>query len=173
MPAAVMSSMTLSVTDDDAAPMTAEAPSAMSFETDCEAIWAFAVSDESVWMTVTGAPFTPPASLISLSARSTPATSGGPRKASEPVSGSRVPMMRPSLEPPPLPPGADDAPGSSVVDEQAARAKAATALTAPKRAMVFHRAMCISLHVGIVCRQTAPRTFPVALGDTVIGNRYV
>src|SRR3712207_8298323 len=47
------------------------------------------VSPESVSLTVTGLPSTPPASLISLAARSTPANSGGPRKAREPVCGSR------------------------------------------------------------------------------------
>ena len=51
------------------------------------------VSPESPWTTVTSWPSTPPPSLISWTASSTPANSGGPRKARVPVSGSSVPKL--------------------------------------------------------------------------------
>jgi hypothetical protein len=50
-------------------------------------------SPESPVTSATGVPKTPPAALTSLIASWTPATSGGPRKARLPVSGSRVPMV--------------------------------------------------------------------------------
>ena len=71
--------------------------------TDCDAV-SVVVSPESESNFFTGLPLTPPASLISFSARSTPANSGGPRNASEPVWGSSVPM---TSSPSPLAPGAE------------------------------------------------------------------
>ena len=47
------------------------------------------VSPESPCEYSTGAPSTPPAALISSMANSTPANSGGPRKARLPVSGQQ------------------------------------------------------------------------------------
>ncbi|VXC02044.1 hypothetical protein ARTHRO9V_200057 [Arthrobacter sp. 9V] len=51
------------------------------------------VSPESRWVTSTGAPKTPPASLTSLMPRLTPAISGGPRNASDPVVGRSDPSL--------------------------------------------------------------------------------
>ena len=91
--APVMSSMTLRVTEDDAAPMMTETSWLMRSVTDWVATSACSASDESVCSTSTSAPRTPPAALISSTARSTPAISGGPSWASEPVCGSRVPIF--------------------------------------------------------------------------------
>jgi hypothetical protein len=49
------------------------------------------VSPESPWLRTTSAPSTPPASLMSWTASSAPAISGGPRNARSPVTGRRVP----------------------------------------------------------------------------------
>jgi len=51
------------------------------------------VSPESPSIFWTGWPKTPPAALMSLIAALTPANSGGPRNASDPVCGSRVPKI--------------------------------------------------------------------------------
>jgi hypothetical protein len=92
--APVTSSTTLRVTDDDAAPTITETSWLMRSVTDCVATSALSASEESVWMTSTSWPSTPPASLISSTARLTPAISGGPRYAREPVWGRRVPIFR-------------------------------------------------------------------------------
>ena len=57
-------------------------------------------SPESAFTWTIFLPLTPPAALMSCTARSTPANSGGPRNARSPVCGSRVPMVR---VPSPLP----------------------------------------------------------------------
>ena len=51
------------------------------------------VSPESRWITWTGLPRTPPAALTSLMPRLTPAISGGPRNASDPVVGRSDPIF--------------------------------------------------------------------------------
>ena len=51
-------------------------------------------SPESALTCFTGLPRTPPAALMSATAVSTPANSGGPRKARSPVAGSSVPTVR-------------------------------------------------------------------------------
>src|SRR5215218_7366760 len=109
-PAPTILSMTDSDTLDDAAPTMASTSFDSSRSTDCEAV-SVEVSPESELVTSTGLPLTPPASLMSLTARSTPANSGGPRKASEPVCGSSVPILR---VPSPLAAGADELDVSSL-----------------------------------------------------------
>jgi len=136
--ALVMSSTTLSVTEDDAAPMIADTFLEISSVTDCVATSALSASDESVCSTVTSSPSTPPASLISSIARSTPAISGGPRYASDPVCGRSVPrtsgpdaesdapsVALSSLSPPPL--------------EHAARISAAAPASAAARTACVER----------------------------------
>src|SRR3954447_16905479 len=91
-PAPVILSITESETLDDAAPTMASTLLERRRSTDCDAV-SVEVSPESESTFSTCLPFTPPASLMSLSARSTPANSGGPRKASEPVGGSGVPIF--------------------------------------------------------------------------------
>src|SRR5918998_3286293 len=95
-PAPVILSMTSFVTPEAAAPMIACAPWPSSRST----VW-FAVSvlssPESPRRWVTGLPSPPPAALISLTATSTAANSGGPRKARLPVSGSNVPIFSGAL----------------------------------------------------------------------------
>ena len=91
-PAPVILSITESETLDEAAPTMASTSLDSRRSTDCEAV-SVEVSPESELVTSTCLPLTPPASLMSLMARSTPANSGGPRKASEPVCGSSVPIL--------------------------------------------------------------------------------
>jgi hypothetical protein len=112
-------------TPEEAAPMTAETPSAMSAVADWVAM-SVVVSPESLCSTSTVMPLA--ASLISLTARSTPANSGGPRTASVPVWGRIVPILRErsSAEPPVSP---------SSVDAQPLRTSAAAPASArPLRA---------------------------------------
>ena len=73
----------------------------MMASTFCESSWStvwlavsVVASPESPLMPTIGLPSTPPAALMSLMARSKPANSGGPRKASEPVCGRIVPIVR-------------------------------------------------------------------------------
>jgi hypothetical protein len=101
-PAPVILSITESETLDDAAPMMASTWFESSRSTDWEAV-SVEVSPESELVTSTCLPLTPPASLMSFTARSTPANSGGPRKASDPVCGNSVPSFS---VPSPLAPGA-------------------------------------------------------------------
>ena len=91
-PAPTILSITESDTLDDAAPMMASTSLESRRSTDCDAV-SVEVSPESESIFSTGLPLTPPASLMSLRARSTPANSGGPRNASEPVCGSSVPIL--------------------------------------------------------------------------------
>ena len=84
--------MIVRVTDDEAAPMITSAFCDSSRSTVWDAMFV-EVSPESPGMLVTGWPSTPPASLMSLMASATPANSGGPRKASEPVCGSTLPTI--------------------------------------------------------------------------------
>ena len=86
-------STTFSETLDDAAPMTTEgllatSVPAVAVETD------MSVESPESWMSWQAlVPSTPPAALMSETARPTPAISGGPRKARLPVSG-RMPPTR-------------------------------------------------------------------------------
>src|SRR5450830_247422 len=91
-PAPVIWLITVLETPEEAAPMMAPTPWPRSAVVDCVAM-SVLVSPESRWMTSTGLPMTPPASLISLMPRLTPAISGGPRKAREPVVGSSEPIF--------------------------------------------------------------------------------
>src|SRR3954453_21429760 len=94
--------MTLSDTEDDAAPTTTSALASSSLS-----VWAPAMSGvpspESALTWTTSLSRTPPAALMSSTAVCTPANSGGPRKARSPVCGSSVPTVR---VPSPLPAGA-------------------------------------------------------------------
>ena len=93
MPAPVILSMTLSDTEEDAAPTIASA-----FASSSLSVWAPAMSGvpspESALTWTTSLPLTPPAALMSSMAVCTPANSGGPRNARSPVCGSRVPIVR-------------------------------------------------------------------------------
>src|SRR3954449_1521385 len=107
-PAPVILSMTLSETEDAAAPMMMSALALRSLSTLCPAM-SGVPSPESALACFTGLPFTPPAALMSLTAASTPANSGGARKARSPVCGSSVPttsVPSPLLAAPPF--GLDD-----------------------------------------------------------------
>ena len=92
VPSPVIWLITVFVTPEDAAPMIAETPCPNISVVDWVAMFVV-VSPESRFMVVTSFPFTPPAALISLTARSTPAVIGGPKKDSAPVLGSRVPSF--------------------------------------------------------------------------------
>src|SRR5664279_6287854 len=92
-PADMILSMTVSDTPDEAAPTMTSDPALISLS-DSAGAMALSVSPESPRTVTTSLPSTPPASLMSLMARSTPANSGGPRKARLPVSGSKVPIVR-------------------------------------------------------------------------------
>ena len=81
--------MTVSDTPEDAAPMNASTSSASRRST--VAFATSPLSPESPGSHSTSAPLTPPAALISATASSTPANSGGPRNARLPVSGSKPP----------------------------------------------------------------------------------
>src|SRR3954468_23281757 len=91
-PAPVILSMTLSDTEDEAAPTITSAFASRSLS-----VWAPAMSGvpspESALTCLTGLPSTPPAALMSSMAVCTPANSGGPRKARSPVCGSSVPTV--------------------------------------------------------------------------------
>ncbi len=86
-------STTFSETLDDAAPMTTDG--LLSTSVPAEAVeTVMSVESPESWMSwQAGAPLTPPAALMSETARPTPAISGGPRKARLPVSG-RMPPTR-------------------------------------------------------------------------------
>jgi hypothetical protein len=90
--ALVILSSTLSETLDDAAPTIASALALSSLSVSLGAM-SGEPSPESAWVSRTSLPSTPPAWFISWIASSTPATSGGPRKARSPVSGSSVPIV--------------------------------------------------------------------------------
>src|SRR6478736_8208798 len=133
-PAPVILSMTLSDTEDDAAPTMASAFASSSLSV-CAPAMSGVPSPESALTWTTSLPSTPPAALMSSTAVCTPANSGGPRNARSPVCGSRVPIVRvPSpfladeLEPP-----SDFL--SSELDElpQAVSTRAAAARTAAAR----------------------------------------
>ncbi len=108
-------------TPEDAAPMIAVLPSAMSEVADWLAM-SVVVSPESLAVLVTVMPAL--ASLMSFTARSTPANSGGPSTAREPVCGRIVPILRfrppsavvpPSPPPPPEQPARTRAPATAMV----------------------------------------------------------
>src|SRR5215207_7048417 len=130
-PAPTILSMTLSETLEDAAPMMTSAFAASSLSTEPGAIFGVP-SPESALLWATALPSTPPASLMSLTARSTPANSGGPRNARSPVDGSRVPTVRT-----PSPLGAADVSSSPALSSspppQAASTSALAAATAASR----------------------------------------
>src|SRR5829696_4169054 len=137
-PAPVILSMTDRETLDEAAPTTASTLFDNSRSTDWDAV-SVEVSPESESTFSTCVPLTPPASLMSWRARSTPANSGGPRKASEPVCGSSVPILS---VPSPLAAGAAELDvsslGSAVVSSpssppQAVSTRPATPRTATDR----------------------------------------
>src|SRR6478736_10223600 len=92
-PAPVILSITLSDTEEDAAPTMTSA-----FASSSLSVWAPAMSGvpspESALTWTTSLPFTPPAALMSSTAVWTPANSGGPRKARSPVCGRSVPTVR-------------------------------------------------------------------------------
>jgi hypothetical protein len=136
------SSITLSVTWEDAAPMITEAPSLMSSVTDCVATWVFSASEESLCETLTSEPRTPPASLISSTARSTPAISGGPSCEREPVTGSSVPSRRLSPEAPVVAaPVAEGVASSSPSELHAVSTRLTLASSARERMVVVLRFM--------------------------------
>ena len=87
-------STTFSDTDEEAAPMTTEGLAATSVWPEAELTDMSVESPESwmLWQALT--PFTPPAALMSETARPTPAISGGPRKARVPVSGRMPPTAK-------------------------------------------------------------------------------
>ena len=89
-------STTFSETDDEAAPMTTDG--LLATRVPAEAVeTAMSVESPESWMSWQASePFTPPAALMSETARPTPAISGGPRKARLPVSG-RMPPTRSAL----------------------------------------------------------------------------
>ena len=84
-------------TPEEAAPTIALTPAEICESAVCCAISEL-VSPESPRMCSISAPSTPPAALISATAKSTPANSGGPRKARLPVSGRSEPIFS-ALEP--------------------------------------------------------------------------
>ena len=85
-----MEATTFCDTDDDAAPMTAETFASMSFAADAVDTVRSVLSPESV----SNVQAFVPAATMSVTARPTPAISGGPRNASVPVTGSSVPIFR-------------------------------------------------------------------------------
>ena len=111
------------------------------------------VSPESRWMTWTGLPSTPPASLISLMPRLTPAISGGPRNASDPVVGRSDPIFS----------------GVAVVVVDGGTAPVAVAvLAAPAVALGAGQAMpaaaavrCVALGVEVPPQAVARRATPM------------
>ncbi len=118
-------------TPEDAAPTMPDTPSEMRDVADWVAMLVV-VSPESACVTETFSPAA--ASLMSLTARSTPAISGGPRVAREPVWGRIEPILRsrPSAEP-----ESPDSPElASEPLEQAERARAAAAPTAQQERKV-------------------------------------
>ena len=101
IPAPAILSITVNETPDDAAPTIALTPAEICESAVCCAM-SVLVSPESPRMCSMFSPRTPPAALISATAKSTPANSGGPRKARLPVSGNKEPIFRgPEAVPPP------------------------------------------------------------------------
>ncbi len=92
----VIFSITEPVVPEDAAPIMASTFSVINRSTVALAISASV--PESPGLKVTGAPLTPPAALISAIAMLTPSSIGADKNASGPVSGSNVPMFKPSAE---------------------------------------------------------------------------
>ena len=84
-------STTLSETLEDAAPMTTDGLLATRVPAEAVETDMSVESPESRTLWQAWAPLTPPAALMSLTARPTPAISGGPRKARLPVSGRMPP----------------------------------------------------------------------------------
>ena len=121
IPAPAILSITVNETPDDAAPTIALTPAAICESAVCCAI-SVLVSPESPRTCSIFSPSTPPAALISATAKSTPANSGGPRNARLPVSGNNEPIFRgPDADPPP---------------PQPARTKLATAVAATMAALL-------------------------------------
>ena len=89
-------STTLSETLDEAAPMTTDGLPATSVPAEAVETDMSVESPESWTSWQALAPSTPPAALMSETARPTPATSGGPRKARLPVSGRMPPTLNAS-----------------------------------------------------------------------------
>ena len=112
VPSPVIWLITVLVTPEDAAPMIADTFCPSISVLDWVAMFVV-VSPESRCMVVTSLPFTPPAALISLTARSTPAVIGGPKNDRPPVLGNRVPSFR---TPSPAAAGESDAPGDSLLE---------------------------------------------------------
>ncbi len=92
MPAATTSGASRSTSTDEFGPMTTSTGFVSRSANDASAVWVPA-SAESAWNTSTGAPFTPPASLISAIARLTPAAWAPPRNANVPLVGTRSPIL--------------------------------------------------------------------------------
>ena len=89
--AAVRVSTKLRDTLEDSAPMTTDGLAATMVPADAVEIDMSVESPESRMLWQALAPLTPPAALMSETARPTPATAGGPRKARLPVSGRMPP----------------------------------------------------------------------------------
>jgi hypothetical protein len=89
-------STTLSETLDEAAPITTDGLPATSVPAEDVETDMSVESPESWTSWQASAPSTPPAALMSETARPTPATSGGPRKARLPVSGRMPPTFKTS-----------------------------------------------------------------------------
>src|SRR5262245_54780806 len=88
-----MVSTKLSVTLEDSAPRTTDGLAATICPAEAVEIDMSVESPESRTWWQALAPFTPPAALMSETARPTPATAGGPRKARLPVSGRMPPTL--------------------------------------------------------------------------------
>ena len=130
IPASVIWSTMLSETLEDAAPMTTSAPPLINSVAPWVETFMSVESPESAPTIVTSLPNTPPAALMSSTARPTPAISGGPRKASVPVIGRIVPTTRGSEEPPAEDEGEAEVPDPPPLQAVRVRAKAATAVAA-------------------------------------------
>ena len=99
-PLLVTRSSTFSVTDDEAAPMRTSTFFGSKRLTVCVAVLVDESPESPSSRTTFLKPGTPPAALMSLIASLTASTSGGPRNASEPVTGRSVPTVKtPSLAP--------------------------------------------------------------------------
>ena len=96
MPADVILSITEPVIPEAAAPTMASTSSVSNRSTVVLAISGSV--PESPGVKVTSAPLTPPAALISAIAMLTPSSNGADKNANAPVSGSNVPMFKPSAE---------------------------------------------------------------------------
>ena len=119
IPAPAILSITVNETPDDAAPTIALTPAEICESVVCCAI-SVLVSPESPRMCSIFSPSTPPAALISATAKSTPANSGGPRNARLPVSGNNEPIFRGPDAVPPPPQPARTKPATAVATTMAA-----------------------------------------------------